>query len=219
LSPCLINEALCHEGVWGSGAIAPPFLISILDGGEWSASHPDHVTPQKGHWYPLDRLDGPQSQSGSCGEEKNYFPCQNLTPAVQPVVHTLSLYRLSYSGFYSNKSSSKYLLSRLFLVFLLFLRKNEMGRACSTNGEKRNTYRILVGKPERKGALGRPRRMWVRQGPVEGSCEHGNETSGSIKRREVLEWQHNLLFLKKGSAPLLALQHCAGFGLLHGRSL
>jgi hypothetical protein len=25
-----------------------------------------------------------------------------------------------------------------------------MGRACSTNGEKRNAYRILVGKPEGK---------------------------------------------------------------------
>jgi hypothetical protein len=28
-------------------------------------------------------------------------------------------------------------------------------------GEKRNAYRILVGKPERKRQLGRPRRMWV----------------------------------------------------------
>jgi hypothetical protein len=36
-----------------------------------------------------------------------------------------------------------------------------MSRACSTNGEKRNAYRILVGKPEGKGPLGRPRRMWV----------------------------------------------------------
>jgi hypothetical protein len=36
-----------------------------------------------------------------------------------------------------------------------------MDRACSTNGEKRNTYRILVGKPERKGSLGRPKRIWV----------------------------------------------------------
>jgi hypothetical protein len=35
-----------------------------------------------------------------------------------------------------------------------------MGRACSTN-EKRNTYRLLVGKPERKRPLGRPRRCWV----------------------------------------------------------
>jgi hypothetical protein len=36
-----------------------------------------------------------------------------------------------------------------------------MGRACSTNGEKRTAYRILVGKPEGKRPLGRPRRMWV----------------------------------------------------------
>jgi hypothetical protein len=36
-----------------------------------------------------------------------------------------------------------------------------MGRACSTNGEKRNTYRILVGKPEGKRPLGRPTRRWV----------------------------------------------------------
>jgi hypothetical protein len=28
-----------------------------------------------------------------------------------------------------------------------------MGRACSTNGEKRNAYRILVGKPEGKRLL------------------------------------------------------------------
>jgi hypothetical protein len=30
-----------------------------------------------------------------------------------------------------------------------------MGRACSTNAEKRNAYRILVGKPEGKRPLGR----------------------------------------------------------------
>jgi hypothetical protein len=31
-----------------------------------------------------------------------------------------------------------------------------MGRACSTNGEKRNAYRILVRKPEGKKPLRRP---------------------------------------------------------------
>jgi hypothetical protein len=36
-----------------------------------------------------------------------------------------------------------------------------MGRACSTNGEWRNAYRILVGKPEGKRPLGRPRCRWV----------------------------------------------------------
>jgi hypothetical protein len=30
-----------------------------------------------------------------------------------------------------------------------------------TNGEKRNAYRLLVGKPEGKRPLGRPRRRWV----------------------------------------------------------
>jgi hypothetical protein len=39
------------------------------------------------------------------------------------------------------------------------------------------------------------------RGPVEGSCEHGNETSGSIKYWEVLEWLHNWQLLKKGSVP------------------
>jgi hypothetical protein len=38
-------------------------------------------------------------------------------------------------------------------------------------------------------------------GPVEGSCEHGIEPSGSIKCWEVLEWLHNWRLLKKGSAP------------------
>jgi hypothetical protein len=36
-----------------------------------------------------------------------------------------------------------------------------VGRACSTNGAKRNTYRILVGKPEGKSPLRRPRCRWV----------------------------------------------------------
>jgi hypothetical protein len=29
---------------WGSGGIAPPFLPSALDGGEWSASRPGRFT-------------------------------------------------------------------------------------------------------------------------------------------------------------------------------
>jgi hypothetical protein len=36
-----------------------------------------------------------------------------------------------------------------------------MGGPCSTNGEKRNVSRLLVGKPEGKRPLGRPRRRWV----------------------------------------------------------
>jgi hypothetical protein len=36
-----------------------------------------------------------------------------------------------------------------------------MGGPCSTNGETRNTYRLLVEKPEGRRSLGRPRRRWV----------------------------------------------------------
>jgi hypothetical protein len=32
-----------------------------------------------------------------------------------------------------------------------------MGGACNTNGEKRNVYRLLVGKAEGRRPLGRPR--------------------------------------------------------------
>jgi hypothetical protein len=41
------------------------------------------------------------------------------------------------------------------------VKEDEMGRACSTNGGKRNAYRILVGKPEGKRPLGKPRRRWA----------------------------------------------------------
>jgi hypothetical protein len=36
-----------------------------------------------------------------------------------------------------------------------------MGVECSTNVEKRNAFRISVGKPEKKRPLGRLRRTWV----------------------------------------------------------
>jgi hypothetical protein len=36
-----------------------------------------------------------------------------------------------------------------------------MGKACSTTGEKKNAYTILVGKPEGKRPLGRQRSRWV----------------------------------------------------------
>jgi hypothetical protein len=36
-----------------------------------------------------------------------------------------------------------------------------MGGSYSTKGEKRNAYRLLVGKTEGKGRLGRPRHRWV----------------------------------------------------------
>jgi hypothetical protein len=36
-----------------------------------------------------------------------------------------------------------------------------VGGTCGTKGEKRNVNSILVGKPEGKRPLGRPRRRWT----------------------------------------------------------
>jgi hypothetical protein len=90
------------------------------------------------------------------------------------------------------------------------MKEDEMGWACSTRGEKRNTYRFsLGGKAKRSKPLGRPRHRWENNMKMdlrkivwgdmdrihlaqdriqfEGCCEHGNEPSGSIKCCETLE--------------------------------
>jgi len=38
------------------------------------------------------------------------------------------------------------------------IEKNKMGGACGAYGEGRGVHRVLVGKPEGKRPLGRPRR-------------------------------------------------------------
>jgi hypothetical protein len=53
-----------------------------------------------------------------------------------------------------------------FVLFAKYNYKNQveevvMARACSTNGEKSNAYRLLVGKPRAMRPLGRPTRRWV----------------------------------------------------------
>lgn len=84
-----------------------------------------------------------------------------------------------------------------------------------------NTYKVLGRKPEGKRPLVRPRHRWNdiikidtngigwedagwihfdSQGPVVGSCELGNELSGSIRLREILEQLSDCQILKKDSA-------------------
>jgi hypothetical protein len=43
----LINQAVLYEKIWGSGDIAPSFLMSALDRGEWLASRPSRLTPRE----------------------------------------------------------------------------------------------------------------------------------------------------------------------------
>jgi hypothetical protein len=41
------------------------------------------------------------------------------------------------------------------------VKEDGIGRACSTSGAKRNSYRILVAEPEGKRPLRIPRRRWM----------------------------------------------------------
>jgi hypothetical protein len=75
-------------------------------------------------------------------------------------------------------------------------------------GRRENVYRVLVGESEGKRSLGRPRRRWednnkmdlrevgcggmnwvelAQDRQVAGTCECGNEPSGSIKCGEFLD--------------------------------
>jgi hypothetical protein len=49
-----------------------------------------------------------------------------------------------------------------------------MGGACSTNGGKKFAYRLLVGKPEGKRPLGRPRRRLVDSIRMDLACLAGH---------------------------------------------
>jgi len=40
------------------------------------------------------------------------------------------------------------------------MKEDEVGGTCSTHGEGRGVYRVLVGRSEGKGPLGGPRRRW-----------------------------------------------------------
>jgi hypothetical protein len=51
--------------------------------------------------------------------------------------------------------------SYIILLYVTHSEEDETGGSCSTNGEKRNAYWLLVGKPEGKRPLGRPRCRWV----------------------------------------------------------
>jgi hypothetical protein len=83
---------------------------------------------------------------------------------------------------------------------------------------RRDAHRVLVGKPEGKRLLGKPRHRWednieiiLKIGwtgliwlriQVAGSGERGNELWGSIKCEEVLDWLTDCQLLKKVSGAL-----------------
>jgi hypothetical protein len=96
------------------------------------------------------------------------------------------------------------------IIRIIKSRRMRWARHVARMREKKNAYRLLVGKPEGKRPLGRPRRRWVDNiridleevgwGDVdwiglaqdrnrwESCCEFGIELSGSMKCWETIEW-------------------------------
>jgi hypothetical protein len=65
----------------GSGGIPPLFLTPAVDGGEWSVSRPGRFTlRQRDRGTYCMRLNGLESQSGLCGEERNFLPLTGIEP-------------------------------------------------------------------------------------------------------------------------------------------
>ena len=81
-------------------------------------------------------------------------------------------------------------------------------------GEERGVYKVLVGKPERKRPLGRPRRKWVdnirtdlqevgcgymdwiglaQDRQVADACASGNEPSGSVTSCKTFSFSRRTL--------------------------
>jgi hypothetical protein len=66
-------------------------------------------------------------------------------------------------------------------------------------GQKKKTTRKIKDHP--KDRVVWSGLMLLRMGTREGSCESGNEPSGSVKCWEILKWLRDERFLKKGSVP------------------
>jgi hypothetical protein len=83
-----------HEDIWGSGGIAPPFLASALDGGEWLASRPSRYTAGI-HW--IRGWVGLRADLGAV-EWRNLLPLPGIES--RPSTRSRSLYKISWGGEY-----------------------------------------------------------------------------------------------------------------------
>jgi hypothetical protein len=64
-----------------------------------------------------------------------------------------------------------------------------VGGTCGTHGEGRGVYRVLVGRPEEKRPLGRPRRRWEDNIKVD-LKEIGIDGANWIRlAQDVVQWQ------------------------------
>jgi hypothetical protein len=80
--------------------------------------------------------------------------CDPINPVVNPIPVYSHLTRDNIDNYllYSSPSTS--------IIRTIKSRRTGWSRHVAGSRDKRNAYRILVGKPERKRPIGRPRRRW-----------------------------------------------------------
>jgi len=102
----------------------------------------------------------------------------------------------------------KSIIFNIIIVWVITSRRMKRAGDVARMDEDRGVYRVLVGKPEGRRLLGRPRRRWVdnirmdiqevgceymdwiglaQDRQVAEACECGNEPSGSVKCGEFLD--------------------------------
>jgi hypothetical protein len=84
---------------------------------------------------------------------------RRLCASLPPHPHTYLIY-LEHKGTFTFYLFYVFALTTS-IIIIRMIKEDEMGRECCKNGDKRNAYRIVVGKSECKRPLGRPRRRWV----------------------------------------------------------
>jgi hypothetical protein len=76
------------------------------------------------------------------------------------------------------------------IIRIIKLRRMGSAGHVALMGEKRNVYRLLVGKPEGKRPLGRPRRRWI------------NNIKMDLVEKDGLVWS-GLVWLRVGTGEEL----------------
>jgi hypothetical protein len=93
---------------WESGGIAPPFLISALDGREWSPSSPGRFNPGEGppriHW--IGGWMGPGAGLDDVDKRKIFAPAENRNPAIHPVARRYTNWVISSAHKYKNNEKA-----------------------------------------------------------------------------------------------------------------
>jgi hypothetical protein len=145
LSLCLINYALCHEDLWGTGVITPPFLTSAPDAGERSASRLGRFTPREiaadNHW--IGGWVGPRAGLDVV-EKRKILRCREINPdrpGRSPSLYRTTRYHIQKDGTFHIHPYEN-LISCAKSVFFLLIQRDQFLHSYYVTSE--TTWAVLM---------------------------------------------------------------------------